>query len=166
MATPRPNMSRLRITLLLWSRADWRGPLRSGLHYRAGGRPFRREVLVRWWRTRMDTQVLGLIGVGRMGGPMAGRLLDAGYSLRLFDTSEEALAPLIARGAYRAGSPADVGSGAEIVLLSLPTPDIVEKVVLGPGGLVEGTGVRTIVDLSTSGPAMEKKLAAALAPRG
>ena len=114
----------------------------------------------------MDRQVLGLVGVGKMGGPMAGRLLDAGYSLTLFDTSAVALAPLAARGARVAATPADVGSSAEVVLLSLPTPDVVEKIVLGPGGLIEGSTVRTIVDLSTSGPAMEKKLAAALAPKG
>lgn len=114
----------------------------------------------------MASQVLGLIGVGKMGAPMAGRLLDAGYGLCVFDTNKDAIAPLVAKGARALGSAADVGSSAEIVLLSLPTPDIVEAVVMGPGGLAEGTAVQTIIDLSTSGPAMEKKLAAALAPRG
>ena len=44
-------------------------------------------------------QVLGFVGVGRMGGPMANRLLDAGHSLCVFDTSAEAVKPLAARGA-------------------------------------------------------------------
>ena len=47
----------------------------------------------------MENQVLGFVGVGRMGGPMASRLLDAGYSLSVFDTNPEAVKPLVARGA-------------------------------------------------------------------
>jgi len=47
-------------------------------------------------------QVLGFVGVGRMGGPMANRLLDAGHSLCVFDTSAEAVKPLAARGAFEA----------------------------------------------------------------
>ena len=49
-------------------------------------------------------QILGFVGVGRMGGPMASRLLDAGHSLVVFDTNAEALKPLSARNAVVAGS--------------------------------------------------------------
>ncbi|MGH8260597.1 MAG: NAD(P)-binding domain-containing protein, partial [Steroidobacteraceae bacterium] len=93
---------------------------------------------------------IGFVGLGNMGGPMAGRLLDAGYALAIFDTREEAMAPLVARGAQRAGSPAEVGSLAETVLVSLPTPDVVQSVLLGAQGIATGTRVRCIVDLSTS----------------
>ena len=65
--------------------------------------------------------VLGFIGVGRMGGPMASRLLDAGHQLCIYDVSAEATAPFAARGATLAASPAEVASQAEIVLVSLPT---------------------------------------------
>jgi 3-hydroxyisobutyrate dehydrogenase-like beta-hydroxyacid dehydrogenase len=41
-----------------------------------------------------DSRVLGFVGVGRMGGPMASRLLDAGYQLVVFDTNADATAPL------------------------------------------------------------------------
>ena len=101
-----------------------------------------------------------------MGGPMAGRLLDAGYRVCVYDLSAAATAPLVARGAQLATSPADVASQAEVVLLSLPTPDIVKAVVLGADGVMAGTRVRTVVDLSTSGPAAAKVVAAALAERG
>ena len=51
---------------------------------------------------------LGFVGVGRMGGPMAGRLLDAGHSLVVYDTSPAAIAPLVARGAKSVSS-AEIG---------------------------------------------------------
>ena len=76
-------------------------------------------------------QVLGFVGVGRMGGPMANRLLDAGHTLCVFDTSAEAVKPLAARGAKVASSAEEVASSADIVLISLPTPPIVQAVSLG-----------------------------------
>jgi 3-hydroxyisobutyrate dehydrogenase-like beta-hydroxyacid dehydrogenase len=54
--------------------------------------------------------LLGFVGVGRMGGPMANRLLDAGYRLCVYDVSDEATGPLVARGAELAASPAEVAS--------------------------------------------------------
>ena len=65
---------------------------------------------------------LGFVGVGTMGGPMAARLLEAGARLAIYDTSEAALGPLVQKGATRCGSPAEVASAADIVLVSLPTP--------------------------------------------
>ena len=72
----------------------------------------------------MPDQIIGFVGVGRMGGPMAGRLLDAGYSLSVYDTLSEATKPLVARGAQLAKSPAEVASSADIVLASLPSPTL------------------------------------------
>ncbi len=109
---------------------------------------------------------LGFIGLGNMGGPIAARLQDAGWPLVVYDTRPEALAPLAARGARRASSPADVASQAETVLMSLPTPEIVEAVALGPGGLSAGTKVKRVVDLSTIGPRMAQTIGLALARKG
>src|SRR5262249_49810124 len=78
---------------------------------------------------------IGFVGVGKMGLPISHRLLDAGYGLVIYDIDEAPLAELAARGAERAGSAAEVGDKAEIVLVSLPTPDIVETVILGEGGI-------------------------------
>jgi 2-hydroxy-3-oxopropionate reductase len=110
-----------------------------------------------------DKPALGFIGLGRMGAPMARRLLDAGYALTLFDTSEQALAPLLEQGAQRAASPAAVADAVEIALLSLPTPEIVLAVAGGPGGLIEGGKLRAVIDLSTTGPKGSQALAALLA---
>ena len=79
----------------------------------------------------MAGELLGFVGVGRMGGPMCGRLLDAGYSLCVYDRDPNATAPLAARGARIASSPGEVASAVEIVLMSLPTPDIVRAVEIG-----------------------------------
>lgn len=110
--------------------------------------------------------LLGFVGVGRMGGPMANRLLDAGYRLCVYDVSEEATKPLMARGAELAASPAEVASTAETVFISLPTPDVVREVTLGSnGGLINGPKVRTVIDLSTTGPGVATEVAGKLAER-
>jgi 3-hydroxyisobutyrate dehydrogenase-like beta-hydroxyacid dehydrogenase len=109
---------------------------------------------------------IGFIGVGKMGEPMAGRLIDAGYRIHVFDLRKEALAAIISKGAVVAVSPADVASKVETVLVSLPTPDIVKTVVLGAEGLAEGSRLETYVDLSTTGPSVAAEVAAALAEKG
>ncbi|NNM75130.1 NAD(P)-dependent oxidoreductase [Enterovirga aerilata] len=108
-------------------------------------------------------ETIGFIGLGNMGTPMAIRLADAGYGLVVFDTRDDVVAPFVARGAKRAASAADVGSQAETVLVSLPTPDIVQKVVSEVG---QGTAVKTVVDLSTTGPRVATAIAAAMKERG
>ena len=107
----------------------------------------------------MAKHTIGFIGTGRMGGPMAGRLMDAGYALSVCDTQSEATKPLVARGARLAGSPAEVASASDIVLASLPTPDIVKTVALGPNGISSGNRARIVIDLSTSGPGTAKLIA-------
>lgn len=110
--------------------------------------------------------LLGFVGVGRMGGPMASRLLDAGYRLCVYDMSDEATRPLVARGAELAASPAEVASTAETVFMSLPTPDVVREVALGGnGGLINGSKLRTVIDLSTTGPGVATEVAGKLAER-
>jgi 3-hydroxyisobutyrate dehydrogenase-like beta-hydroxyacid dehydrogenase len=113
----------------------------------------------------MLAKPLGFIGVGRMGSLMAGRLLEAGHALSIFDTDEAAMARLEQRGAVRAHSAAAVASAAETVFISLPTPDIVRSVALSQSGIIEGSAVRTLVDLSTTGPAVAKLVAEELKAR-
>ena len=113
----------------------------------------------------MTAETIGFVGTGRMGGPMAGRLLDAGYSLCIFDTQSEATKALVARGARLAKSPAEVASSADIVLASLPTPDIVKAVTLGPDGIIAGNRATIFIDLSTTGPGAAKLIAKGFEPR-
>ena len=114
----------------------------------------------------MSDKQLGFVGVGRMGAHMAGRLLEAGYQLTIYDTNETAMARLKQRGAKLATSPAEVASMAETVLVSLPTPDIVKSVALSQSGVISGKRVKTFIDLSTTGPRVAKEVAEALAPKG
>ena len=110
-------------------------------------------------------QELGFVGVGRMGGPMAVRLLDAGYPLTVYDTNPDAVKALVARGAKSAASAEAVASAAEIVLMSLPTPPIVQAVSLSEGGILRGSRLTTLVDLSTTGPSVAKVVAKAAGER-
>src|SRR5689334_24539617 len=113
----------------------------------------------------MASKQLGFIGLGNMGAPMAGRLIDAGFGLTVFDTRAAAVQTFTARGATPAASPADVASAVETVLVSLPTPAIVREVALGKDGIASGTQVKTFVDLSTTGPRMAQEIATELAKR-
>jgi len=108
--------------------------------------------------------LLGFVGVGRMGGPMASRLLDAGHSLVIFDTNPAVVKPLADRGAVMAASPEDVASKAEVVFLSLPTPPVLQAVAID--GVLKGTKVKTLIDLSTTGPSVAKVVAKAAAEKG
>jgi 3-hydroxyisobutyrate dehydrogenase-like beta-hydroxyacid dehydrogenase len=101
-----------------------------------------------------------------MGGRMAGRLIQAGYPMVVYDTSEATVAPLVSLGAQRADSPAAVASTAEIVLASLPTPPVVEQVALGPAGIASGSRIKIFVDMSTTGATYAKRVAEGLAAKG
>jgi 3-hydroxyisobutyrate dehydrogenase-like beta-hydroxyacid dehydrogenase len=114
----------------------------------------------------MSKQSIGFVGVGRMGARMARRLIQAGYPLTIYDTSAEAMAPLLELGAKRAESPAAVASAAEIVIASVPTPPIVQAVALGPAGVIEGSCVKIFIDVSTTGATVARAVAEGLAARG
>jgi 3-hydroxyisobutyrate dehydrogenase-like beta-hydroxyacid dehydrogenase len=114
----------------------------------------------------MAKQTIGFVGVGRMGGPMVRRLLNAGFDLSISDKSEAVIAPLVELGAKRAESPAAVASAAEIVLASLPTPPIVQAVTLGPNGIGEGSKVKIFIDVSTTGSTVAARVAEGLAAKG
>ncbi|HKS85365.1 MAG TPA: NAD(P)-dependent oxidoreductase [Pseudolabrys sp.] len=108
---------------------------------------------------------IGFIGLGNMGQPMARRLIEAGHKLIVYDTRNDAVAPLVALGAQLASSPADVADRAETVMASLPSLQISEKVALGEGGIIHGKRVRRFIDLSTTGSRVAARIADALAKK-
>lgn len=111
----------------------------------------------------MKTTDYGFIGVGRMGAHMARRLLKAGFSLTVFDTSKEACEELAKSGAQVASSALEVANNTEVAFLSLPTPDIVQKVC---AGLTAATKLKIVVDCSTTGPSGARIAQADLAKAG
>jgi 3-hydroxyisobutyrate dehydrogenase-like beta-hydroxyacid dehydrogenase len=106
--------------------------------------------------------MLGFIGLGNMGLPMASRLLAAGHKVLGFDLREDACQALAALGAEIAISPRAVADRASTVFLSLPTPQIVRQVFEGSHqdeGLLGAAAMKILVDLSTTGASITKDLA-------
>ena len=114
----------------------------------------------------MTTRALGFIGLGRMGRPLALRLLDAGHRLTVFDTDAATLGTLRQAGAQAAASPRAVADTAEVVFASLPTPEVLRQVALGEDGVVHGTRATVLVDLSTTGPRTSEAVDQALRAGG
>lgn len=111
------------------------------------------------------SQYIGFVGLGQMGLPIARRLLAAGHRVVACDRRPEPRAAIEAAGGEWADSPRAVADRCAVVMISLPTPQVVEAVALGADGLVHGSAIRTCVDLSTTGPIIAQKVAAALAER-
>jgi 3-hydroxyisobutyrate dehydrogenase-like beta-hydroxyacid dehydrogenase len=114
----------------------------------------------------MTDKTIGFIGVGRMGNHMARRLVEAGHKLVVYDTDGRALQQATATGANAANSPADVASQADIVMVSLPTPNVVKAVALGDNGVAFGRKAKIFIDLSTTGPQIAGEVATALDDKG
>ena len=109
---------------------------------------------------------IGFVGVGKMGGPMANRLLDAGHALTVYDIRPEAMAPLVARGADTASSSRAVADATDLVFFSLPEPEDVRGEAIGPAGVGLGRRAKILVDLSTTGTRTSVLVAEALASKG
>jgi 3-hydroxyisobutyrate dehydrogenase-like beta-hydroxyacid dehydrogenase len=111
----------------------------------------------------VSTTTIGFLGLGRMGAPMASRLVGHVGRLLVHDIAPAAVDSLVAKGAVSAGSTAALGEACDIVFVSLPTPAIVREAV---GEVVSRGAPRILVDLSTSGPRLAQELHDLLAPRG
>jgi 3-hydroxyisobutyrate dehydrogenase-like beta-hydroxyacid dehydrogenase len=103
---------------------------------------------------------LAFLGLGQMGGPMAGRLLDAGHDLAVWNRTAWKADPLVARGARRSDSPAQAADGAEGVFTMLADPEALQEVVTGSAGAATAMGDEaTLIDMSTVGPETARALA-------
>jgi 3-hydroxyisobutyrate dehydrogenase len=111
--------------------------------------------------------VVGFIGLGIMGQPMARNLLKAGFGLVVYTRTRRKAEGLLAEGARWADSPAAVARQAPMVITMVADSPDVEQVVLGPQGIIEG--VRPggmVIDMSTVSPRVERAIAQQLATRG
>lgn len=109
----------------------------------------------------MKTTRVAMIGVGNMGGRMSRRLLAAGYPLAVSDPTRELVDALVAAGAQAAASAAEAAREADLVILSLPTPAIVESVVTGEQGILETARPGTsVIDMSTGDPGTARRVEA------
>jgi 2-hydroxy-3-oxopropionate reductase len=105
-------------------------------------------------------ETIGFIGLGLMGRPMAKNLLKAGHPLVVHSRSEGPVAELVAAGAERAASPADVARRAARIITMVPDSPDVELVLEGPNGVFSAIQKGTIViDMSSIAPGAAKRLA-------
>jgi hypothetical protein len=109
---------------------------------------------------------VGFIGLGNMGAPIAGRLLEKCGRLTVFDTRRSATDALVAKGAVRVDSPADIAANVELAFMSLPSPEIVREVADSLAGAARPGKLKIVVDLSTTGPRASAQIAATLADKG
>jgi 3-hydroxyisobutyrate dehydrogenase-like beta-hydroxyacid dehydrogenase len=115
-----------------------------------------------------EVKALGFIGLGVMGEPMCANLVrKAGLPVYGTDLNPAPLARLAEIGLRPCASIAEVAAASDLVFLSLPSGVEVEKVCLGPGGLLERPGrVRIVVDMGTTQVKLTRELAARFAERG
>jgi 3-hydroxyisobutyrate dehydrogenase-like beta-hydroxyacid dehydrogenase len=114
-----------------------------------------------------DRPTVGIVGLGRMGQPIARNILAAGFPTAVWNRTRDRAVDLLAQGASWAESPAALAQKADVVLTSLADPSAVESVYFSPDGLLARVRPGTIlVDLSTGSPAMAKRLAAAASEHG
>jgi 3-hydroxyisobutyrate dehydrogenase len=108
---------------------------------------------------------IGFIGLGRMGSPMARRLVEGGHRVLGFDLAPEALAHLAESGGEPVHS-AGEAAVADVVVLMLPDSDVVTAVLHGDDVVAALASDSIVIDMSSSEPMRTRELAAELAERG
>ena len=104
---------------------------------------------------------IGFVGVGFMGRHMARNVLNGGHAMKVYDVNPDTADDLISLGATWAGSPREAAEGSDVIFTSLPTPQVVEEVASGEGGILSGAGHGSAYfDLSTTDPATIQRIAA------
>jgi 3-hydroxyisobutyrate dehydrogenase-like beta-hydroxyacid dehydrogenase len=106
---------------------------------------------------------IGFLGLGAMGARMSRRLLAAGHDVLVHDVDRDAAQRLVSAGATACSDALAVADDAEIVLVSLPTPEVVVTVA---EQLARGSAMRLYVDLSTTGPQAAEQVAELMARAG
>jgi len=110
---------------------------------------------------------VAFLGLGNMGGHMSRNLAAAGTDLVVFDLDPARAAPAVAAGARLAASAAAAVAQADLLITMLPTPQIVEDVLLGAGGVLAAMADGVLwVDMSTSVPAVADRVRSRARPRG
>lgn len=110
---------------------------------------------------------VAFIGTGVMGGPMAGHLMDAGYSLVVFNRTKARADALVERGASWAPSPGAAAAAADVVVTMVGYPADVEAIYLDEGGILDSAREGTVlVDMTTSSPTLAARIAESAAARG
>lgn len=114
-----------------------------------------------------DQPMVGFIGLGIMGRPMAHNVLKAGFPLVVYDLQPGPVGELAAAGARVAASAAALTQQVDVVLLCLPDSPDVQAVLTGPNGVLAGARAgQVVVDMSTISPVVARELATTAAAQG
>ena len=110
---------------------------------------------------------IGFIGLGIMGRPMAGHLVDAGYAVTVWNRTRSKMQALVERGAAAGESPKDVAARSDLTITMVAdTPDALD-VILGTEGVIHGARRGSVVvDMSTISPVATREIARQLGERG
>jgi 3-hydroxyisobutyrate dehydrogenase-like beta-hydroxyacid dehydrogenase len=111
-------------------------------------------------------QTVGFIGLGRMGNPIARRLKEQNIDIVVHDASAPAEQYFISMGVPAQSNAKAIADSSDIVIVCLPTPQIVQAVITGPDGVNEGRRARYVIDISTTGPKVTREMSGALAASG
>ncbi len=110
---------------------------------------------------------VGFVGLGTMGKPMAKNLMNAGFSLTVYNRSKSKADELEKIGAKVASSPKEVAMNSDVVVSCVTDSAAVEEIALGPEGIIEGARKGMVyIDCSTISPVATKRIAEALAVKG
>jgi len=94
---------------------------------------------------------IGFIGLGNMGGPMAGNLIKAGHALKVFDMVKASVDALVEAGATAVTSAGEAASGVDAVVTMLPAGPEVRSVYMDAGGVIERAAKGTLlIDCTTA----------------
>ena len=115
----------------------------------------------------MGDKDVGFIGLGIMGKPMARNLMEAGYSLTVYDVVGTSVEELATDGAKPASSSNEVAEQVPTVITMVPDSADSEAAILGPNGVLEGASSgSTVIDMSSIAPGNSQKIAAACEAQG
>lgn len=107
----------------------------------------------------MDKPSIGFIGTGLMGKPMAGHLLQAGYTINLYNRTKSKAESLIDLGAIWFDTPAALAEQSDVVITMIGFPKDVEECYFGADGVFQGTKRGTVaVDMTTTKPSLAVRL--------
>ncbi|MGS2720989.1 NAD(P)-dependent oxidoreductase [Paraglaciecola aestuariivivens] len=115
----------------------------------------------------MEKPTIGFIGLGLMGSNMVENLQNRGFDLIVLDLNKDAVDKVVARGAQKAESAAELAAKSDIIMLCLTTSNVVEKLVYAEDGILAGIKEGAVlIDFGTSIPASTRKIGADLAKKG
>jgi len=115
----------------------------------------------------MSNERIGFVGLGMMGLPMAKNLVEAGYTVTVFDLDAGAIEEAQGFGASPASTGAEVAAQSDIIITMVPDSPHVEAAIAGNGGIIEGIRAESVViEMSTILPETGKRMAELLAEKG